>query len=162
MDTTANGNSHHTAELSDAFEAFDAAGYEEDVVYGYDPQVLYDNETGEVRILVVVPVEGGGEQPIHIPLDDEGMVAVVNGLAEARGVQPRTSIPARGPVTEDYDAPTNTPKRSAIRRMVDPAGISRLTPDDLPPTIFGVQSNKMIAYILIGVLVISFLLMILL
>lgn len=162
MDTTANGNSHHTAELSDAFEAFDAAGYEEDVVYGYDPQVLYDNETGEVRILVVVPVEGGGEQPIHIPLDDEGMVAVVNGLAEARGVQPRPSMPARGPVAEEFDAPGETPKRSAIRRMVDPAGLGGLTPDDLPPTIFGVQSNKMIAYILIGVLVISFLLMILL
>ena len=46
--------------------------------------------------------------------------------------------------------------------MVDPAGIGGLTPDDLPPTIFGVQSNKMITYILIGVLIVSFLLMILL
>lgn len=161
MDTTANGNSHHAAELSDAFEAFDAAGYEEeDVLFGYDPQVLYDNETGEVRIIVVVPLEDGGEQPIHIPLDDEGMVAVVNGLAEARGVQPRMA--ARGPLVEELNAPTDAPPRSAIRRMVDPAGIGGLTPDDLPPTIFGVQSNRMIAYILIGVLVISFLLMILL
>lgn len=161
METTANGNHHPADDLAEALDAFDAAGYEDEVLYGYDPQVLYDNETGEVRILVVVPVEGGGEQPIHIPLDDEGMVAVVNGLAEARGVQPRTSMAARGPVAEEFDAPGEAPKRSAIRRMVDPAGIGGLTPDDLPPTIFGVQSNKMIAYILIGVLVMSFLLMIL-
>ena len=162
MDPTANGNHHPADELAEALDAFDAAGYEEDVVYGYDPQVLYDNETGEVRILVVVPVEGGGEQPIHIPLDDEGMVAVVNGLAEARGAQPRISMPARGPVAEEFDAPDETHKRSTIRRMVDPAGIGRLTPDDLPPTILGVQSNRMIAYILLGVLAISFLLMVLL
>jgi len=162
METTANGNHHPADDLAEALDAFDAAGYEDEVLYGYDPQVLYDNETGEVRIIVVVPVEGGGEQPIHIPLDDEGMVAVVNGLAEARGVQPRMSAPARHPLAEEIDAPGEAPKRSAIRRMVDPAGIGGLTPDDLPPTIFGVQSNKMIAYILIGVLIISFLLMILL
>ncbi|WLF51313.1 hypothetical protein [Rhodococcus opacus] len=161
MDTTANGNSHPADELTDAFEAFDAAGYEEEVLYGYEPQVLYDKETGEVRIIVVVPVEGG-EQQIHIPLDDEGMIAVVNGLAEARGAQPRIPMPARSPLTEDIDARGGEPQRSRFGRMIDPGGLGGLIPDDLPPTIFGVPSNRMIAYIVIAVVVISFLLMILL
>lgn len=147
-------------DLASAFDAFDGAGHGEEPLYGYDPQVLYDDETGDVRIIVVVPVDGG-EAQIHIPLDDEGMVEIVNGLAEARGVQPRTAAPARGPQLDSDEAPGGG-ARSAVRRMVDPAGISKYTPDDLPDTILGVPAPRMIAYILGLVLVISFLLAVLL
>lgn len=156
-------NGHSRAaddDLTSAFDAFDGAGHTEEPLYGYDPQVLYDDETGDVRIIVVVPVDGV-EQQIHIPLDDEGMVEIVNGLAEARGVQPRTAAPVRIPQRDEHEASSGG-ARSGLRRMVDPAGLSGLTPDDLPETILGVPAPRMIAYILGLVLFISFLLAVLL
>lgn len=160
MEST-NGNSHTADDdLAEALDAFNGAGHDEDVLYGYDPQVVYDDETGDVRIIVVVPLDDGSEQPIHIPLDNAGMVAVVNGLAEARGVQPRTAAPVRIAQRDEHEAPGRG-ERSGLRRMVDPAGLSGLTPDDLPETILGVSTPRMMVYILALVLLVSFMLMIL-
>ena len=170
MDATANGNHHADPEPDDfgaAIDAFDTAGYEpteDDVVFGFDPQVLYDDESGEVRLAVTLPVEGGGEQPVHIPLDDGAMVSIVNGLAEARGMNVRVPSPSvsSNQAAEHDQAAADPATSSGWKRMVDPAGLRGLTPDYLPDTILGVPKARMLTFILVGVLVISFLLMLLL
>lgn len=152
MTTAANGLEEDSGalDLED-----DAAGYELDaeladfdeqddgIIVGESAHILYDDETGETRLLVPVVIdEHGATADVHVSLDARAMADLVAGIKEARSVQrelddlppldratPSTSVaPELDPGDDDDRRPWT--RWTAGRRGIDPAGLTAIAPNN--------------------------------
>ncbi|MFD6516919.1 hypothetical protein [Rhodococcus sp. NPDC060176] len=153
-----------------AYDSAEEAPYsdDDDVVFAFEPQVLFDTDTGDTRLSVLLPIDDDTVQQIHVPLDAPTMAALVDGFAEARGVQRRQTV-AGGADSDSIDPLENdaAPRRSGIgslresvagRKMVDPAGLGRLKEDDFPELILGIPRQRFFLVVIGVVMFMSFLL----
>ncbi|GBF17374.1 hypothetical protein Br6_04780 [Rhodococcus sp. Br-6] len=159
-------------DLDAAFAAYDDAGVDadDDVLFAYSPEVLFDPVTGATRLSVELPISDDTVQPVHIPLEPAEMAALVSGLAEARTVRRRAEAIAAGidPDTITATAAPSSDNRGlsmqgmrdsiAGKRLVDPAGLAGIRPDDFPPEILGIPRQKFFGVVLVSVVVLSILL----
>ncbi|WP_458682685.1 hypothetical protein [Prescottella equi] len=156
-------------DLDAAFAAYDDAGIDadDDVLFAYGPEVLFDPVTGATRLSVELPISDDTVQPVHIPLEPAEMAALVSGLAEARAVRRRAEAIAAG---IDPDTVTTVPSsdsrlsmqgmRDSIagKRLVDPAGLAGIRQEDFPPEILGIPRQRFFGVVLVSVVVLSILL----
>ncbi|MDH6284584.1 hypothetical protein [Prescottella agglutinans] len=166
------------SELDAAFAAYndvdDVVDADDDVLFAYDPEVLFDPETGETRMAVALPVSDDTVQAVHIPLEPGSMAALVSGLAEARAVQRRAEAIAAGldpdAVVLAPQAEQDEPRMSmqhlrdtvAGKRMVDPAGLGYIREDNFPDEILGIPRQKFFVIVLCSIAVVSVLIALLL
>lgn len=143
-------------ELDAAFAAYDDAGTDadDDVLFAYGPEVLFDPVTGATRLSVELPISDDTVQPVHIPLEPAEMAALVSGLAEARTVRRRAEAIAAGIDPDTITAPAVPPSGSsglsmqgmrdsiAGKRLMDPAGLAGIRQDDFPPVILGLPRQQ--------------------
>ena len=123
------------AELADFDEEDDG------FIVGESAHILYDDETGETRLLVPVVIdEHGATTEVHVSLDARAMADLVAGIKEARSVQrqldglpplERAAPPAAGaPELDSVDDEDRRPwtRWTAGRRGIDPAGLTAIAP----------------------------------
>lgn len=133
----------------------------EGIIVGEGAYVIYDDETGETRLLVPVVIdEHGATTEVHVPLDARAMSDLVAGIREARSVQREldglpplqrsAAATVSGPSEQvaGDEQPWSVTRLVAGRRRIDPAGVTALTSD--------LSGNKFL-WLVIAVVVLSIL-----
>ncbi|MFI9507330.1 hypothetical protein [Nocardia sp. NPDC052566] len=108
------------------------------VILGDSAHIVVDDETGEVRLLVLVADDEGLNVEVHVPLDDQAIDELTAGVRDARdirlagrSVEFETDDPyfvRRLSDLVDEDEPRPWASWTAGRRGVDPAGLTGLGP----------------------------------
>lgn len=143
-------------DLDSELREFDAEDDSDGIIVGEGAYVIYDDETGETRLLVPVVIdEHGATTEVHVQLDTRAMSDLVAGIREARTVQrhldglpplERSTAPTRSASEQDEDGSWSVTQWASGRRRIDPAGIIGLTPSP--------GSNKFL-WLVIAVVVLS-------
>lgn len=137
---------------------FDTEDDGDGLIVGEGAFVIYDDETGETRLLVPVVIdEHGATTEVHVPLDPRAMSDLVAGLREARTAQ--RHLDGLPPLQRSVSAVSGTPEQNdegeqpwsvmrlvSDRRRIDPAGVTTLTS--------GLSGNKFL-WLVIAVVVLS-------